>query len=103
MHQGRRISIPVIEESSHEWKKLARIDGTDLQGRPSKVLKKFIDLGFAHGWWDSKIVESIIIFCWDRGYLKSDAQILALPFKFFLLDMDRKKKQRLKEVDENGG
>jgi len=99
MHQGRRINIPVIEESSFNWVKFARFDSLSLNGRPSKVLKKIIDLGFSRNWWDGGLFEDLIIFGWDRGYLRSDLPILSLPFKYFLKDMNWSKAKRLQEVD----
>jgi len=102
MHKGRRIQIPTVIETSHQWVKFAVLNNTGLNGRPSKVLKKFIDFGFQREWWDAKIFEELIIFGWDRGHLKTDAGVLSLPFRYFLKDMNWTKKKRLKEVDEDG-
>jgi hypothetical protein len=104
MHQGRRIKIPSVEESSHNWVKFAKMQDLNppLAGRPTKVLKRLIDLGFQKNWWNEKIFEDLIIFGWDREYLKNDAPILTLPFKYFIKDMDWSKKKRLQEVDKNG-
>lgn len=102
MHKGRRIQVPTVIESSHGWVKFTVLNNTGLYGRPSKTLKKFIDLGFNREWWDAKLFEDLVVFGWDRGYLKSDVGILSLPFRYFLKDMDWSKKKRLKEVDDDG-
>lgn len=54
MHKGRRIKIPVIEETSHKWKKVANLNDLSLEGRPTKVLTKFIDTGIDREWWTGR-------------------------------------------------
>ncbi len=100
MHRGRRINIPVIEESSFNWVKFTKFNSLKLCGRPTKVLKRIIDLGFQRAWWDGKIFEDLVVFAWDRGYLESDAPIFTLPFKYLIISKGKEK--RLKEVDDNG-
>lgn len=77
MHEGRRIKIPVVEESSHEWKKFARIDNADLEGRPLKVLKKFVDDGVEREWWtgktlrESEAFRKLVELCWGKEFLEN--------------------------------
>ena len=100
---GRKIQIPVIKESSRcNGKKPVWVSVGNLEGRPTKVMKRFVDLGFSREWFNAKLFEEMVIFGWDRGYLKTDAGIISLPFKYFLKDMDWTRHRRLKEVDENG-
>lgn len=99
--RGRQIKIPYIQ--SYDGNGVFTMENAlPLRGRPSKVLKSFVDFGFQKEWWDAKIFEDLIVFGWDRDYLKSDLPILTLPFKYFLRDMDWTKKKRLEGVDKNG-
>jgi len=76
MHKGRRINIPIIEESGHNWRRVARIDSEDLQGRPTKVLRKFVDTGRRRHWWDpaslrtSKEFRWLIKIVWGEEFLR---------------------------------
>lgn len=74
MHKGKRISIPVVEESSHGWHKFAKMDSLELQGRPTKVLKRFVDVGVEKKWWDgkalreSKAFKSLVVLVWGKEF-----------------------------------
>lgn len=87
MHKGRRISIPVvkengediaipsIEESGHNWRRFAVINSEELQGRPTKVLKKLVDTGTRRNWWSkeslrkSEAFKSLIRLAWGQEFL----------------------------------
>ena len=74
--QGEDISIPVVEESSHNWRRFAVIDSEELQGRPTKVLKKFVDAGTRRNWWSkeslrkSEAFKSLIRLVWGEEFLE---------------------------------
>lgn len=89
--KGNRIAIPYIEESSHGWRRFAKIKHEELKGRPTKVLEKFVDQGIEKNWWtpeglrESKTFRDLIVLCWGKKFLE---------------DLERKHKEKGEE--ENG-
>jgi len=79
---GKRVRIPVIEESNCSFSRFAKINGGELDGRPSKVAKRLMRMGFLREWWGEKIYEDLIVDAWKEGNLKSDAMLFTLPFKY---------------------
>ena len=109
---GKRWEIRDIQEFNHSNPLLPlKIDkvvisgkAVSFKGRPSKVLKRIIALGFQRGCWNKEIISEIIEFGFDAGYW-DDSVIFAKPFEYFLTDknLPGSKDQRLKEVTEGDG
>ena len=110
---GRRLEIRDIHEINHNSNPLLspKIDKVIIagkpvpfKGRPSKVLKRFIALGFQRGYWGKEIISELIEFGFDAGYW-DDSVIFAKPFEYFLTDknLPGSKDQRLKEVTDGDG
>lgn len=115
---GREIRIKSIEEynksslyskKDHYGNTIKRkgvnpvlvVNNKPLQGRPIKVLKWFIDIGFKRNWFSPKTFEEMVIFGFDRNYLKSDIPLFfKTTWRGFEEMFDREaKKRRLKELE----
>lgn len=90
--KGNRIAIPFIEESSHGWRRFAKIRNNELHGRPTKVLEKFVDQGIEKDWWTpeglrkSKTFRSLIELCYGKKFLE---------------DLEKRHKEKVKENGES--
>lgn len=75
MHTGKRLKIPLVEESSHNWAKSDRHYDLNLEGRPTKVLKRFVDTGTKRNWWSAKTLREskefrfLVKLAWGQKFL----------------------------------
>ena len=79
---GKRIRLPAIEESNCSFSRFAKINDVELGGRPSKVMKRLMRIGFLREWWGEEIYEELIVDAWREENLKSDTMLFTLPFKY---------------------
>jgi len=76
MHKGQRLKIPIVEKSNHEWHKFTTYNALELEGRPTKVLKKLVDTGLQEKWWTTKSLRNseafkkLVIICWGEAFWK---------------------------------
>jgi len=70
-----------------------------VSGRPVVFYKKLIQLGMEKEYINSKFIEDIIVFGFDKKYW-ADVNVLAGIIKFALTDSQTEK--RLKELEEDG-
>lgn len=75
MHTGKRLKIPVVEESSHNWAKVDRMYDLNLEGRPTKVLKRLVETGTKRKWWNPKTLRGskefrfLVKLAWGQKFL----------------------------------
>ncbi len=68
---SKRIKIPKIEETSRgNFNKFGLITTADLEGRPTRVLQRFIDTGIERHWWDKVSFEKVVEHCWGKEFVE---------------------------------
>ena len=78
---GKRLKIPIIKEtlldiptieetSKGNYSKFGLVTTANLEGRPTRVLKRFIDTGIERHWWNKKSFEKIVELCWGKDFME---------------------------------
>ena len=68
---GRRIKIPKIEETTRgNFKKFGLVTTADLEGRPPRVLQRFISTGIERNWWNKEMFEKVVEVCWGKQFVE---------------------------------
>jgi predicted chitinase len=69
---SKRLKIQQIEVTSRDnYSKFGLVTTADLEGRPTRVLKRFIDTGIERHWWDKETVfEKVVVACLGKKYVE---------------------------------
>lgn len=94
---GLKIRIPEIYECHESRDMEIKVNGETLKGRPTVVLRKFLELGFNRGWFKPNLVKFLIAWGFSRRYW-TDWDLFVEDIKHFLFD--NYGKGVLKETEE---